>query len=90
MTTPGKVDHSAVEDRGPAGALERDEWEQVARFLWSLLDNIDTLDDAARDNDASYRAHTRAQQKRRWEVGQSDGHLVRFNPPQPSDAKGDA
>ena len=50
----------------------------IALFLWTLLDNIDTLDDACRDNDGAFRDNVRKQQKRRWEVGDSDGYTVTF------------
>ncbi len=57
-----------------------DDWEKIARFLWGLLDDIDTLDDACKDGDAAFRAHVRARQKERWRVSESDGQTVRFHP----------
>lgn len=44
--------------------------------LWSLLDHIDTLDDAARDNDLFFRNTTRAYQKKRFKVLESDGYSL--------------
>lgn len=54
------------------------DWESHARFLWDLLDNIDTLDDASKSNDLAFRDHTRKQQQRRYEVSTSDGYVVTF------------
>jgi len=66
-------------ERERDAALVEVEWYAIiARFLWTLLDNIDTLDDAVRDNDSAFRHNTRIQQKRRWEVGNSDGYTVTF------------
>jgi hypothetical protein len=36
--------------------------------LWMLLDNIDTLDDACRSDDARFRRLTRRQQRRRFDI----------------------
>ena len=36
--------------------------------LWRMLDDIDTLDDACRDNDAAFRALVRDIQRKRFEV----------------------
>jgi hypothetical protein len=36
--------------------------------LWRMLDDIDTLDDACRDNDAAFRALVRDVQRKRFEV----------------------
>jgi hypothetical protein len=56
------------------------EWEKIARFLWGLLDNIDTLDDACKGNDGAFRKQARAQQKKRWLISDSDGHELTFRP----------
>lgn len=45
-------------------------------FLWSLLDDIDTLDDSCRGDDATFRAAARALQQRRFEVATSDGYTL--------------
>ncbi len=67
------------------GDMDAGEWEEVARFLWVLLDNIDTLDDACKDDDAAFRKQTRVQQKKRWLISDSDGHEVTFTPmPEPT------
>ena len=36
--------------------------------LWHLLDNIDTLDDACRENDSAFRELSRKHSKRRFEI----------------------
>jgi hypothetical protein len=63
----------------PATATTAGEWEAVARYLWALLDNIDTLDDACRGDDLAFRNHTRREQKRRWEISSSDGYTIMFS-----------
>lgn len=51
--------------------------EGVVRFLWQLLDNIDTADDMAKSDDAAYRRIAKAQQARRWESGiTTDGYTI--------------
>jgi|UniRef100_A0A6H1ZBV7 hypothetical protein len=40
--------------------------------LWRLLDDIDTLDDACRSNDAAFRAHTRNVQRERFHIVSGD------------------
>ena len=54
-------------------------WEEVARFLWDLLDDIDTLDDVCKSNDVWFRNAVRVRQLRRFEVSSSDGYEVVFN-----------
>ena len=51
---------------------------EIMEFLWKLLDDIDTMDDAAKNDDAAYRRAVGQIQNRRWEVGTSDGSAVRF------------
>lgn len=41
--------------------------EQAFR-LWALLDDIDTLDDACKADDAAFRAHVRRAQQRRFTI----------------------
>lgn len=38
------------------------------RLLWNLLDDIDTLDDACRSDDALFRRRARDAQKCRWQI----------------------
>jgi hypothetical protein len=49
----------------------------VVRFLFGLLDDIDTADDVARDDDALYRCAVKRLQARRWETGiTTDGYAL--------------
>lgn len=45
----------------------------VAEALWQLLDDIDTQDDACRDNDGAFRERARRLAKRRFEVADRYG-----------------
>jgi len=47
--------------------------------LWTLLDHIDTLDDACKDNDKCFRNNTRKYQRQRFEILESDGYSL-FHP----------
>lgn len=40
--------------------------------LWQLLDDIDTLDDSCRENDAVFRERVRHAQKKRWAIHNPD------------------
>lgn len=53
--------------------------EKTAQFLWSLLDDIDTVSDIAKSNDKVYRAAVERIQRRRFEVGSTDGYIVTFH-----------
>lgn len=48
--------------------------------LWQLLDDIDTLDDAAREHDDVFRVQARQIQKRRWEIHNPEDHSERRIP----------
>lgn len=51
--------------------------QQALRFLFQLLDDIDTLDDVAKTNDEYYRAQVRKVVARRWETGiATDGYVL--------------
>lgn len=52
--------------------------EQAAQFLWKLLDDIDTASDIAKSDDKSYREMVEKIQRRRFEVGTTDGYKVTF------------
>lgn len=52
----------------------------VSFYLWKLLDDIDTVDDIAKGDDQVYRHLVRNIQKRRFEVGDTDGYTVVFVP----------
>ena len=43
-------------------------------FLWSLLDDIDTTSDRAKENDKWYRARVEAIQGKRFQRTRSDGY----------------
>lgn len=50
---------------------------EALRFLFGLLDDIDTLDDACKGDDAAFRRATHKRTKRRWETGiTSDGYTL--------------
>ncbi len=55
------------------------DYDAAARFLFALLDDIDTIDDMVRANDAAYRDAVRKVQQRRYEVASTDGYEVTFN-----------
>lgn len=50
----------------------------AADFLFGLLDDIDTLDDACRSDDAAFRDAVRRVQRKRFEVAETDGYTVSF------------
>lgn len=53
------------------------ELQEMARKLWGLLDDIDTLDDACREHDGMYRNAVRIRQKQRHLVLTSlDGYTL--------------
>ena len=52
----------------------------TAEFLWALLDDIDTASDRAKADDAAYRQIVERIQRRRFEVGTTDGYSVTFLP----------
>ena len=54
-------------DRPPGVETNRIEAHTACR-LWMLLDAIDTLDDACRDNDADFRLRCRAIQRQRFNI----------------------
>lgn len=64
------------------------DWELRARFLWDLLDDIDTLDDACKDDDAEFRSRARAVQRKRFIISESDGYTVQFFSPTPAKGAG--
>lgn len=52
--------------------------EKIAQFLWKLLDDIDTASDIAKSDDKAYREMVEKIQRRRFEVGTTDGYKVTF------------
>jgi hypothetical protein len=51
-------------------------WEERAKALWQLLDDIDTADDACREHDRAFRERTREFIKRRHAILSSDGYTL--------------
>lgn len=49
---------------------------EAAEALWQMLDDIDTLDDACRDDDAAFRRLVRGVQQKRHELATSDGYRL--------------
>lgn len=54
------------------------DYEKAARFLFDLLDDIDTTSDMAKSNDVAYRAQVERIQRRRFEAAMTDGYVVKF------------
>jgi hypothetical protein len=55
------------------------DFEKAAQFLWGLLDDIDTASDRAKADDKAYRQIVERIQRRRFDVGSTDGQTVTFN-----------
>ena len=53
-------------------------WEQVAHDLYDLLDDIDTADDLAKDDDKLYRRLVRRAHAKRFEYATTDRYTVDF------------
>jgi hypothetical protein len=53
-------------------------YEAAARFLFDLLDDIDTASDRAKGDDNAYRAIVERLHRRRFEVATTDGYTVVF------------
>jgi len=52
----------------------------IIEFLWQLLDDIDTVSDMVKSDDAAYRKMVEKIQKRRWETGiDCDGYKLDIN-----------
>lgn len=49
---------------------------EAAEALWQMLDDIDTLDDACRDDDAAFRRLVRGVQQKRRDLATSDGYRL--------------
>ncbi|NQY41704.1 MAG: hypothetical protein HRT80_16610 [Henriciella sp.] len=50
--------------------------ERVGQRLFALLDEIDTADDIAKENDAWFRKRVQYLQRKRFEVASTDGYTV--------------
>lgn len=71
-----------------AAQAEIERLKEHRQFLWDLLDNIDTLDDACKEHDKSFRERAYRQQRRRYEISSSDGYTVTFKGDAPQEGKG--
>lgn len=67
-------------------APERVNYEQIAHFLFGLLDDIDTASDEAKDNHDYYRKRVEHLNRRRFEVAETDGFEVTFRASSQGDA----
>ncbi len=54
--------------------------EEQAKFLFGLLDDIDSATDQARSNDKVYRRWVEEITKKRFEVATTDGYEVTLRP----------
>ena len=48
--------------------VDAPDWKRRAFELWKLLDNIDTLDDACREDDKQFRRSAYEQQRKRFAI----------------------
>lgn len=62
------------------GTDDMADYEKAARFLFDLLDDIDTVSDMAKADDAEYRETVEVIQRRRFEVADvsADAQTVTF------------
>lgn len=54
-------------------------WEEIAKSLFTILDDIDTADDLAKDNESLYRNLVRRHHRDRFKFATTDGYSVNFN-----------
>ena len=61
--------------------MTHDQLEEVAQYLYKLLDDIDTCGDIAKSNDKLYRAMVeKTQMLKALVVSECDGYTVSFHP----------
>tara|TARA_R110000744_G_scaffold69841_1_gene141535 strand:+ start:1722 stop:1994 length:273 start_codon:yes stop_codon:yes gene_type:complete len=53
--------------------------DDIAQFLFALLDDIDTAEDIAKGDDAMFRGLARSAFLKRFKVATTDGYGVTFN-----------
>lgn len=53
-------------------------YKKIATVLWNLLDNIDTIDDIAKENNVMYRHLVQDMQSRKNNYGVSDGYNIHW------------
>lgn len=74
-----KSDYKTVEAPG----IDEINYKIIAEWLYDILDDIDSANDMAKENDKSYRKTVHRLQKLKNEVGRSlDGQTVEFRNPQ--------
>lgn len=62
--------------------LSNDEWKEVATWLYSILDDIDTVGDVVKGNNSEYRNLVEKLHGLKRVVGKSDdGQTILFYPP---------
>lgn len=64
---------------GPGLIGESKSWEEIATFLWALLDDIDTASDIFKPEKTGFYNYVINKSMARWEVGTSDGYSLVFN-----------
>lgn len=63
----------------PVGTTGEQLPEGVGRFLFDLLDEIDTANDRAKGNDAAFRQIVNLLHPRRFQVASTDGYNLRWH-----------
>lgn len=58
--------------------LNKDQLRLIAVHLWDLLDEIDTISDMVKFDDAYYRKLVEKKQAQRFAIGNTDGYNVFF------------
>lgn len=53
-----------------------DKLRNMVKYLWGLLDDIDTLDDAVKEDSEWFRTRTYAVQQKRYRILTSDGYSL--------------
>ena len=74
------TDRDAIDDARTEIATLRNELDRaqdIALFLFSLLDDIDTASDEAKDNHEWYRKRVEHIHRKRFEVMETDGYDVK-------------
>ena len=56
-------------------------YAEIAAALFALLDDCDTADDIAKDNDELFRSLVRRAHRQRFKYATTDGYSVTFNTP---------
>lgn len=60
--------------------MDEDQKDKIIKYLWNLLDDIDTLDDICKKDDISFRKSTMKIQKKKELTGiTSDGYTINLS-----------